>query len=173
VLLFALDQFLNVDDRGNIDRDAFVFGYTTVQLQDLRDRLFAAQHARRQALRHGHRTVDTVSQADLRAERHGTLSAAQVVVHSTGAAAQRCVCAVQCAIPCAQQGERMSDCPRMLTKEQMIAGLKAGRRLRVDRRDAPELPELLELQDQGLVTSRLIEVDEQYSYAEFTWCGHD
>jgi hypothetical protein len=62
-----------------------------------------------------------------------------------------------------------APCPRVLTKDQMIAGLKRGRRLRVDRRDAPELPELLEMEKEGLVTSRLVEVDEQYSYMEFTW----
>ena len=60
-------------------------------------------------------------------------------------------------------------CPRVLTKEQMITGLKRGRRLRVDRKDAPELPELLAMQEAGLVTSKLVVVDEQYSYMEFTW----
>jgi len=37
----------------------------------------------------------------------------------------------------------------------MIAGLRAGRKLCVDRRDAPELPELMELEREGLVESRL------------------
>ena len=48
----------------------------------------------------------------------------------------------------------MTDCPRVLTRDEMIAGLKAGRTLNVDRRDAPELPELLEMEAQGLVESR-------------------
>ncbi len=39
----------------------------------------------------------------------------------------------------------MSECPRVLTLEQMITMLKAGRRLCVDRRDAPELPVALEV----------------------------
>lgn len=63
----------------------------------------------------------------------------------------------------------MTDCPRMITKDQMIAGLQAGRSLRVDRRDAPELPELEEMERQGLVTSRFVVVEEQYSYREFRW----
>jgi hypothetical protein len=61
------------------------------------------------------------------------------------------------------------DCPRRLTKDQMIAGLKAGRTLCVDRRDAPELPELLEMEAQGLVESRFIEIDEQSSVLKFRW----
>lgn len=61
------------------------------------------------------------------------------------------------------------NCPRVLTKEQMIEGLKRGRRLRVDRCDAPELSELEAMQREGLVVSELVEVDEQYSYREFAW----
>ncbi len=49
----------------------------------------------------------------------------------------------------------------------MIAGLQAGRTLCVDRRDARELPELLEMQEQGLVESRLVEIDEQSSVLKF------
>jgi hypothetical protein len=72
----------------------------------------------------------------------------------------------------ASMGERsMTDCPRNFTREEMIEGLKAGRKLHVDRRDAPELPELLELQRQGLVDSKLVEVDEQSSYLKFWWTG--
>lgn len=52
----------------------------------------------------------------------------------------------------------MNECPRNLTKDQIIAGLKAGRSLMVDRRDAPELEDLLELEAEGLVTSKLIVV---------------
>jgi len=63
----------------------------------------------------------------------------------------------------------MTQCPRVLTKEQIIAGLKAGRTLNVDRRDAPELQDLLELEREGLVQSRLVEVDEQYSVRKFWW----
>jgi hypothetical protein len=61
------------------------------------------------------------------------------------------------------------DCPRVLTKEQLIAGLKAGRTVNVDRRDAPELQDLLELERQGLVTSRLVQIDEQSSVLKFKW----
>lgn len=63
----------------------------------------------------------------------------------------------------------MDDCPRVMTLDQMITGLKAGRVLVVDRKDAPELPELLELERQGKVTSRLVEYDEQSSALKFKW----
>ena len=61
----------------------------------------------------------------------------------------------------------MSECKRNFTKEEMIAGFKKGGTLKVDRRDAPELPELLEMEREGLLESRLIEVDEQYSVLKF------
>jgi len=64
---------------------------------------------------------------------------------------------------------------RNLTKDEMIARLHAGCALCVDRKDAPELPELLELEAQGLVESRLVEIDEQSSFLKFRWrssaCG--
>jgi hypothetical protein len=63
----------------------------------------------------------------------------------------------------------MNECPRNLTKDELIAGLKVGRTLNVDRRDAPELPELLELEAQGLVESHLVEIDEQSSVLKFRW----
>ncbi len=65
----------------------------------------------------------------------------------------------------------MSTCPRGLSKEQIIAGLKAGRTLCIDRRDAPELKDLLELQEQGLVESMLVDIDDQSSVAKFKWIG--
>lgn len=60
-------------------------------------------------------------------------------------------------------------CPRNLTKEQIIAGLKAGHTLCVDRRDAPELEDLFELERQGLVTQRLYQIDEQSSVVKWKW----
>lgn len=60
-------------------------------------------------------------------------------------------------------------CQRNLTKEQMIVGLKAGRILAVDRRDAPELEDLRALEREGLVESRLVEIDEQSSVLQFKW----
>jgi hypothetical protein len=68
--------------------------------------------------------------------------------------------------PAADVGDEMNDCRRNLTKDELIAGLKAGRTLCVDRRDAPEL---LELEAQGLVESRLVEIDEQSSVLTFRW----
>jgi len=63
----------------------------------------------------------------------------------------------------------MSNCPRVMTRDEMIEGLKRGKTLAVDRRDAPELEDLLDLQAEGLVESELIEVDEQYSVLKFRW----
>ena len=47
------------------------------------------------------------------------------------------------------------NCPRNFTKEQMIEGLKAGRTLNVDRKDAPELDDLLELGAGRVVVNRV------------------
>lgn len=63
----------------------------------------------------------------------------------------------------------MTDCPRIFTKEQIIAGLKSGRIMVQDRRDAPEYADLLELEAQGLVTQELIEIDEQSSIVRWRW----
>jgi len=63
----------------------------------------------------------------------------------------------------------MSECPRKLTKDQIVAGLKAGRTLNVDRRDAPELVDLRELEREGLVESLFVEIDEQSSVLKFRW----
>jgi len=56
-----------------------------------------------------------------------------------------------------------------MTRDQLIVGLKAGRTAVVDRRDAPELPILLEMEREGLVKSRLVEYDEQSSALRFWW----
>ena len=60
----------------------------------------------------------------------------------------------------------MTVCRRNFTKEQIIEGLKAGRTFNVDRSDAPELEDLRELERQGLVTSKLKEIDDQSSVSE-------
>lgn len=60
-------------------------------------------------------------------------------------------------------------CPRVLTQEQLVAGLKAGRTAVVDRKDAPELQDLLELERAGLVESVFVEFDEQSSALKFRW----
>lgn len=59
------------------------------------------------------------------------------------------------------------DCPRVLTRDEIIEGLKAGRTLCVDRKDAPELEDLRGLEADGLVTSELVEIDEQSSVLKF------
>lgn len=56
-----------------------------------------------------------------------------------------------------------------MTKEQMVAGMIRGRRLMVDRRDAPELPELLALVEEGFVEFEFVIFDEQSTALRFKW----
>jgi hypothetical protein len=60
-------------------------------------------------------------------------------------------------------------CHRNFTKDEMITGLKAGRTLVMDRRDAPEFGDLLDLEREGLVTQRSIEIDDQSSAIMWRW----
>lgn len=53
-----------------------------------------------------------------------------------------------------------------MTKEQIEAGLKAGRKLRCDRKDEPLLPWLL---DHPNIANRRIQIDDQSSCIEFWW----
>lgn len=54
-----------------------------------------------------------------------------------------------------------------MNKEEIIQGLKAGRKLRCDRIDEPLLPWLLDHPD--IKNSGIVQADEQYSYIEFRW----
>lgn len=56
-----------------------------------------------------------------------------------------------------------------MTREEIIAGLKAGRTLCCDRRDAPDLPIVMDLQNEGLVTTELVQLDEQSSVLKVRW----
>lgn len=60
-------------------------------------------------------------------------------------------------------------CPRNFTKDQLIAGLKAGRTLVLDRRDAPELDDLLALEADGLVEQQFVQIDDQSSAIKWKW----
>jgi hypothetical protein len=62
-------------------------------------------------------------------------------------------------------------CPRNFPKEEIIARLKAGQTLVVDRRDAPELQDLMELEQQGLVQHYWVEIDEQHTVVKWRWKG--
>jgi hypothetical protein len=68
----------------------------------------------------------------------------------------------------AAEAKQMSNCPRLLTKEQLIAGLKSGRMVFIEREDAPELDDLKELTDQELVNYQVIQIEGQY-VAKFWW----
>lgn len=61
------------------------------------------------------------------------------------------------------------SCPRNFTKEQIIEGLKAGRKLIMDRKDAPEYDDLLDLERQGLVVAEFIVIDNQSSVLRWSW----
>lgn len=50
---------------------------------------------------------------------------------------------------------------------EIIDGLKAGKRLRCDRRDEPMLPWLLS--HPNIKNSGIVQADEQSSYIEFWW----
>lgn len=56
-----------------------------------------------------------------------------------------------------------------MNREQIIAGLQAGRTLVIDRKDAPALPICLELETEGLVTQEFVQYDEQSSAIKFRW----
>jgi len=56
-----------------------------------------------------------------------------------------------------------------MTREEIITGLKAGRTLVIDRRDAPEWPLLMEMEREGLVTSEFVQYDEQSSAMKYRW----
>lgn len=54
-----------------------------------------------------------------------------------------------------------------MTKEEILKGLKSGRRLRCDRKDEPLLPWLLK--HPNIENSGIVQADEQSSYIEFWW----
>jgi len=56
-----------------------------------------------------------------------------------------------------------------MTRAEIEFRLQSGKTLCVDRRDCPELPVLLAMEREGLVKSRLVEVDEQCSVLKFWW----
>ena len=58
-----------------------------------------------------------------------------------------------------------------MTNEEIMFGLNSGKILRVDRRDYPNLPWLLEQVEAGVLESEFVQVDEQYSYLSFRKAG--
>ena len=56
-----------------------------------------------------------------------------------------------------------------MTRDEIVAGLRQGRVLVIDRRDSPALPIVMELQDEGLVTTELVQYDEQSSGLRIKW----
>jgi len=51
----------------------------------------------------------------------------------------------------------LGDCPRRFTKEALIARLKGGETLIVDRIDAPELDDLFDLVAEGFVVPQYVQ----------------
>lgn len=54
-----------------------------------------------------------------------------------------------------------------MNKEEILAGLKAGRRLRCDRKDEPLLPWLLS--HPNIINSGVVQGSDQDSWIEFRW----
>jgi hypothetical protein len=53
-----------------------------------------------------------------------------------------------------------------MTRDEVLAGLRAGQVLCIERRDSPVLPVVHELASEGLVTLNLVQVEEQSSVLE-------
>lgn len=58
-----------------------------------------------------------------------------------------------------------------MSQDEVLDGLKAGRKLRCDRKDEPLLPWLLE--HPNIRNSGVIQASDQSSYIEFWWEGSD
>ncbi len=54
-------------------------------------------------------------------------------------------------------------------QEEILAGLKSGRTLIVQRKDDPNLPFLMELHSQGLINMEMVDIDSQSSCMRITW----
>ena len=54
-----------------------------------------------------------------------------------------------------------------MTKNEIVQGLKAGRKLRCDRKDEPLLPWLLG--HSQIENSGIVQINDQESYIEFRW----
>jgi hypothetical protein len=55
---------------------------------------------------------------------------------------------------------------KAMSKDEILAGLRSGRKLRCDRKDEPLLPWLLDHPD---IDNKFVQADEQSSYIEFSW----
>lgn len=55
-----------------------------------------------------------------------------------------------------------------MIKDELMVGLKRGRKLRCDRKDEPLLPWLLE---HPSIENKFVQADDQSSYIEFWWNG--
>jgi hypothetical protein len=56
-----------------------------------------------------------------------------------------------------------------MNKDEVLAGLKAGKKLRCDRKDEPLLPWLLS--HPNITNGGIVQADDQNSYIEFSWAG--
>lgn len=60
-----------------------------------------------------------------------------------------------------------------MQREEIIEGLKSGKILNIVRKDAPELPIVLDLENEGLVTTELKQIDEQSSCLRVKWIPNE
>lgn len=56
---------------------------------------------------------------------------------------------------------------REISRDEVLAGVQAGRTLVIQRKDDPNLPMLMEMQEEGLIVSELKQLDEQSSILKF------
>ena len=61
------------------------------------------------------------------------------------------------------------SCKRNMSFADIVNGLKAGRTLCIDRKDAPELDDILQLSSEGLIETELVVIDEQSSVLKARW----
>lgn len=59
----------------------------------------------------------------------------------------------------------------VMTREEVEAGLKAGKTLVIERKDSPVVPIVQELDREGLVETELVQHDEQSSSLRVKWKG--
>jgi len=56
-----------------------------------------------------------------------------------------------------------------MTREEIVEGLKAGHTLCVVRKDVPEAPIISDLIREGLVTTEIVQMEEQSSMMKVRW----
>lgn len=56
-----------------------------------------------------------------------------------------------------------------MREQEILEGLQSGRTLNVQRKDDPNLPFILKLQEEGKVTIKIVQLEEQSSVMKVKW----